>query len=103
MQSSATHSSLVALDELGRGTSTSDGQAIAASVLEYLVNKVQCRGLFSTHYHHLALDYQQIPKVSLCHMACRVGNGVGGLEETDKQDSIPWEFADSPELSGDSE
>ncbi|GJX79340.1 DNA mismatch repair protein MSH6 [Tanacetum coccineum] len=81
MLSSATHSSLVALDELGRGTSTSDGQAIAASVLEYLVNKVQCRGLFSTHYHHLALDYQQIPKVSLCHMACRVGDGVGGLEE----------------------
>ncbi|PWA96876.1 MUTS-like protein (chloroplast) [Artemisia annua] len=81
MLSSATRSSLVALDELGRGTATSDGQAIAASVLEYLVNKVQCRGLFSTHYHHLALDYQQIPKVSLCHMACRVGDGVGGLEE----------------------
>ncbi|GJY33065.1 DNA mismatch repair protein MSH6 [Tanacetum coccineum] len=81
MLSSATDSSLVALDELGRGTATSDGQAIAASVLEYLVNKVQCRGLFSTHYHHLALDYQQIPKVSLCHMACRVGDGVGGLEE----------------------
>ncbi|GJR83688.1 DNA mismatch repair protein MSH6 [Tanacetum coccineum] len=81
MLSSATHSSLVALDELGRGTATSDGQAIAASVLEYLVNKVHCRGLFSTHYHHLALDYQQIPKVSLCHMACRVGNGVAGLEE----------------------
>ncbi|XP_024965615.1 DNA mismatch repair protein MSH6 isoform X2 [Cynara cardunculus var. scolymus] len=81
MLSSATHNSLVALDELGRGTATSDGQAIAASVLEHLVNKVQCRGLFSTHYHHLALDYQRIPKVSLCHMACQVGNGVGGLEE----------------------
>ncbi|KAK9055861.1 hypothetical protein SSX86_026948 [Deinandra increscens subsp. villosa] len=81
MLSSATHSSLVALDELGRGTATSDGQAIAASVLEHLVNKVQCRGLFSTHYHHLALDYQQIPKVSLCHMACKVGMGLGGLEE----------------------
>ncbi|KAJ0589820.1 putative DNA mismatch repair protein MutS/MSH [Helianthus annuus] len=81
MLSSATHNSLVALDELGRGTATSDGQAIAASVLEHLVNKVQCRGLFSTHYHHLALDYQQIPKVSLCHMACKVGKELGGLEE----------------------
>ncbi|KAJ9547738.1 hypothetical protein OSB04_020281 [Centaurea solstitialis] len=81
MLSSATHNSLVALDELGRGTATSDGQAIAASVLEHLVNKVQCRGLFSTHYHHLALDYQRTPKVALCHMACQVGNGVGGLEE----------------------
>ncbi|XP_076896230.1 DNA mismatch repair protein MSH6-like isoform X2 [Bidens hawaiensis] len=81
MLSSATHNSLVALDELGRGTATSDGQAIAASVLEHLVNKVQCRGLFSTHYHHLALDYQQVPKVSLCHMACKVGMELGGLEE----------------------
>nr|XP_043621145.1 DNA mismatch repair protein MSH6 isoform X2 [Erigeron canadensis] len=81
MLSSATHNSLVALDELGRGTATSDGQAIAASVLEHLVNKVHCRGLFSTHYHHLALDYQQTPKVSLCHMACQVGKGIGGLEE----------------------
>lgn len=77
MLSSATSKSLVALDELGRGTATSDGQAIAASVLDHLVNKVQCRGLFSTHYHHLALDYQQVDKVSLCHMACQ----VGGLEE----------------------
>ncbi|XP_071726644.1 DNA mismatch repair protein MSH6 [Rutidosis leptorrhynchoides] len=81
MLSSATRSSLVALDELGRGTATSDGQAIAASVLEHFVNKVQCRGLFSTHYHHLALDYQQVPNVSLCHMACKVGIGNGGLEE----------------------
>ncbi|GJR59979.1 putative reverse transcriptase domain-containing protein [Tanacetum coccineum] len=61
--SSATHSSLVALDELGRGTSTSDGHAITVLFLEYLVNKVQCRELFSTHYRHLALDYQQIPKL----------------------------------------
>ncbi|KAL7586811.1 hypothetical protein Lser_V15G41433 [Lactuca serriola] len=81
MLSSATRSSVVALDELGRGTATSDGQAIAASVLEHLVNKVQCRGLFSTHYHHLALEYQQIDKVSLCHMACQVGDGDGGVEE----------------------
>lgn len=78
--SSATKNSLVALDELGRGTSTSDGQAIAASVLEYLVHHVQCLGLFSTHYHRLAVEQQDI-KVSLCHMACEVGMGEGGLEE----------------------
>ncbi|CAH9088471.1 unnamed protein product [Cuscuta epithymum] len=81
MLSSATRNSLVALDELGRGTSTSDGQALAAAVLEHFVHKVQCRGLFSTHYHRLAIDYLQNPKVSLCHMACQVGKGVGGLEE----------------------
>ncbi|WVZ64907.1 hypothetical protein U9M48_014354 [Paspalum notatum var. saurae] len=87
--SSATKNSLVALDELGRGTSTSDGQAIApltyscynrASVLEYLVNQVQCLGLFSTHYHRLAVEHKDT-KVSLCHMACKVGEGEDGLEE----------------------
>ncbi|PON72400.1 DNA mismatch repair protein [Trema orientale] len=81
MLSSATQNSLVALDELGRGTSTSDGQAIAESVLEHFVHKVQCRGMFSTHYHRLAFDYQKDPKVLLCHMACQVGSGVGAVEE----------------------
>lgn len=81
MLSSATRNSLVALDELGRGTSTSDGQAIAESVLEHLVRRVQCRGLFSTHYHRLAIDYLKDPKVCLCHMACQVGSGIEGLDE----------------------
>ncbi|KAL1061026.1 hypothetical protein V6Z11_1Z050200 [Gossypium hirsutum] len=81
MLSSATQHSLVALDELGRGTSTSDGQAIAESVLEHFVHKVQCRGMFSTHYHRLAVDYRNNSKVSLCHMACQVGKGVAGAEE----------------------
>ncbi|KAL1312736.1 hypothetical protein HN51_039337 [Arachis hypogaea] len=81
MLSSATRNSLVALDELGRGTSTSDGQAIAESVLEHFVRKVQCRGLFSTHYHRLAIDYYKDPKVSLCHMACQVGSGTIGVDE----------------------
>nr|POE57964.1 dna mismatch repair protein msh6 [Quercus suber] len=81
MLSSATRNSLVALDELGRGTSTSDGQAIAESVLQHFVHKVQCRGMFSTHYHRLAVDYQNDHKVLLCHMGCRVGNGVGDVEE----------------------
>ncbi|XP_019419556.1 PREDICTED: DNA mismatch repair protein MSH6-like isoform X1 [Lupinus angustifolius] len=80
MLSSATHNSLVALDELGRGTSTSDGQAIAEAVLEYLVRKVQCLGLFSTHYHRLAIVYHQDPKVSLCHMACQVGDRNAGVD-----------------------
>ncbi|CAN0888815.1 DNA mismatch repair protein MSH6 [Linum grandiflorum] len=81
MLSSATRNSLVALDELGRGTSTSDGQAIAEAVLEHFVNKVQCRGMFSTHYHRLAVDYEKDPKVALCHMACKIGIGGGGVEE----------------------
>ncbi|CAK8544398.1 unnamed protein product [Lathyrus sativus] len=81
MLSSATRNSLVALDELGRGTSTSDGQAIAESVLEHLVRRVQCRGLFSTHYHRLAINHLKDPKVCLSHMACQVGSGNEGLDE----------------------
>lgn len=91
------------------------------SVLEHFVEKVQCRGMFSTHYHRVAIDYNKDPRVcfytclpvtfflfkqlwppkkareiwkcimtanrccfiqvSLCHMGCQVGKGVGDVEE----------------------
>ncbi|RMZ91066.1 hypothetical protein DV736_g1702, partial [Chaetothyriales sp. CBS 134916] len=50
----ATQRSLVVLDELGRGTSTHDGMAIAASVLDYLIRHTRCLTLFITHYQALA-------------------------------------------------
>jgi DNA mismatch repair protein MutS len=49
----ATRRSLVVLDEIGRGTSTYDGLAIAWSVAEYLHDAVACRAMFATHYHEL--------------------------------------------------
>lgn len=49
----ATDSSLVILDEIGRGTATYDGLAIAYATLEYLHEASQCRTLFATHYHEL--------------------------------------------------
>jgi DNA mismatch repair protein MutS len=49
----ATHRSLVILDEIGRGTSTFDGLAIAWAVAEHLHDAVRCRAMFATHYHQL--------------------------------------------------
>ncbi|XP_059468886.1 DNA mismatch repair protein Msh6-like [Neocloeon triangulifer] len=65
----ATDRSIVLVDELGRGTSTFDGAAIASAVLEDLVQK-QCLTIFSTHYHFLVEEHMSTPNISLVHMAC---------------------------------
>ncbi|XP_058507233.1 DNA mismatch repair protein Msh6 isoform X1 [Solea solea] len=70
----ATNHSLVLLDELGRGTATYDGTAIASAVVKELAEKICCRTLFSTHYHSLVEDYTNNPAVRLGHMACMVEN-----------------------------
>uniref|UniRef100_F7GAE3 DNA mismatch repair protein n=1 Tax=Callithrix jacchus TaxID=9483 RepID=F7GAE3_CALJA len=72
--SHATAHSLVLVDELGRGTATFDGTAIANAVVKELAETIKCRTLFSTHYHSLVEDYSQNVAVRLGHMACMVEN-----------------------------
>jgi DNA mismatch repair protein MutS len=61
----ATRSSLVILDEVGRGTSTYDGLSIAQAVVEHLHDspKLGCRTLFATHYHELTALSERLPRV----------------------------------------
>ncbi|MEK0314013.1 DNA mismatch repair protein MutS [Cohnella sp. 56] len=54
MTEQATARSLVIIDELGRGTSTDEGMAIAQAVIEYVHDRIGCKALVSTHYHELA-------------------------------------------------
>jgi DNA mismatch repair protein MutS len=60
----AQSSSLVLLDEIGRGTSTFDGMAIAWSVAEYLAQTIRCRTIFATHYHELNQLADLLPNVA---------------------------------------
>lgn len=59
----ATSRSLVILDEIGRGTSTYDGLAIAWAVAEYIHHVLRCRTLFATHYHELTQLAEVLPNV----------------------------------------
>ncbi|MBX5457719.1 MAG: DNA mismatch repair protein MutS [Thermogemmatispora sp.] len=67
----ATPRSLVILDEIGRGTSTYDGLAIARAVVEYLHNNKRCgaRTLFATHYHELVEVARVLPRIRCFNVA----------------------------------
>ena len=60
---SATEKSLILLDEIGRGTSTYDGVAIAWAVAEYIVQNIKARCIFATHYHELNVMTQSYPQI----------------------------------------
>jgi DNA mismatch repair protein MutS len=74
----ATARSLVILDEVGRGTSTSDGVALARAVVEHLHDRVGVRTLFATHYHELAALGGQLARLRVARMevAERAGEAI---------------------------
>jgi len=65
----ATAQSLILLDEMGRGTSTFDGLALAWATLEYLQRHVGARALFATHYHELTMLADEFPRLKNLHVA----------------------------------
>ncbi|TVY17171.1 DNA mismatch repair protein msh3 [Lachnellula arida] len=81
---SATSRSLVILDELGRGTSTHDGVAIAGAVLDYVVRETKCACLFITHYQTLAAvarAFEKDGELKNVHMKFSAEEGGDGEEE----------------------
>lgn len=78
----ATPRSLVILDELGRGTSTHDGVAIAQAVLDYIVRTLHSLTLFITHYQHLSSMVHSFPDHELRNVHMRfTESGTAGADE----------------------
>lgn len=75
--SQATPNSLIVFDELGRGTSTFDGMALAWAIIEYVQHQIGCKTLFSTHYHELTNLAESLPKVR--NVSCQVIEEKGEL------------------------
>lgn len=71
----ATKDSLILFDELGRGTSTYDGMALAQAIIEYVHEKIGCVMLFSTHYHELVLLDKTLKHLKNVHVDAKESKG----------------------------
>ena len=71
----ATRDSLILFDELGRGTATYDGMALAQSILEYIHDNIKAKTLFSTHYHELTVLEKELHNLKNIHVSAIEENG----------------------------
>lgn len=71
----ATENSLILFDEIGRGTSTYDGMALAQAMIEYIHDKIGAKTLFSTHYHELTTLENELMKLKNVHVSAVEQNG----------------------------
>ena len=78
----ATKNSLILFDEIGRGTATYDGMALAQAILEYVHEKLGCVTLFSTHYHELTVLDKTLKRLKNVHVEAKeVKDGVTFLHK----------------------
>jgi len=71
----ATNNSLILLDEIGRGTSTYDGMALAQAIIEYVHDHIGAKTLFSTHYHELTSLSESLTQLENVHVSAEEHDG----------------------------
>ena len=71
----ATENSLILFDEIGRGTATYDGMALAQAIIEYIHEKIKCKTFFSTHYHELTDLNKSLTRLKNVHVSAKDEQG----------------------------
>ena len=84
----ATSNSLVLFDELGRGTATYDGIALAQAIIEYIHDNINCKMLFSTHYHELTTLDKKLKYLKNVHVSAYEEDGKITLLHKIKDGSV---------------
>ena len=81
----ADENSLLIFDEIGRGTATFDGMALAQAILEYIASKIHCKTLFSTHYHEITRIEEKMSALKNVHVS---------VSENDEDITFLYKIAD---------